>query len=710
LVFILVNGKKFNIKGGTKKNYSHKKYLKNTSLNTKTTYRLFGDYKYYQYLREHLNKLGWKEVHSGNYVDFAYISPHPCMLTNKSHNRKEFKFTHSNLKSTLANIESLGHKDSLSILMKGSPYIPYTKNIKNYIYKDGDVVIIKKVLSSKQEGIYIVVDKDTFLKMRNKLANEKAIVSKYIKNPLLFQGKKFHFRIMVSVIVTASARKILYNKDNILIVMAKNKYNISVKEDYLDPDMNLSRGDSTKKMYIWPTDFQKIEHADEIFIKKCNKSIHDALNSIPLDKLSLYPDQKAGFYTYGADIMLDDTGHAYILEMNMDPGLGIELLEAMEINKVDKKEIKQNYLKYFKDFKKNIDPIYKFHLDKIILPYFTINVDSKIYIQKTYKIFTGKEYYPRENYSYLIDKLNSLGWVEKPHETKYVDFAFSLINNNFIEADLKYSLDGIKTIGNKRILAESMKNSKHIPPSEDLKTYKWFNDIVIVKEVFSNQQLGVYIIVDEDEFIKLKERLLSEHKDAMVSKYIKNPLLFQGKKFHLRAMVCVFVKRNNKKLIKKIFYIKELTTIKTAKEKYIIKNKEDYLDRDKNITGGFTTDGLNKWPHDFQKYENLSSQFIQKCEKSIHDAVNDIPLNGLSLYPAEQNAGLFIFGADILLDDTGNAWILELNTKPGLIGKEVKNYKDKKLKKKYIANYFATLLKFLLDNIILPYFYSNIKN
>jgi hypothetical protein len=42
----------------------------------------------------------------------------------------------------------------------------------------------------------------------------------------------------------------------------------------------------------------------------------------------------------------------------------------VKINKVDKKEIKQNYLKYFKDFKQYVDVLYKFHLDKIILPYF----------------------------------------------------------------------------------------------------------------------------------------------------------------------------------------------------------------------------------------------------------------------------------------------------------------------------------------------------
>lgn len=328
--------------------------------------------------------------------------------------------------------------------------------------------------------------------------------------------------------------------------------------------------------------------------------------------------------------------------------------------------------------------------------------------KKTYKIFYNDQY-KRETYSYLINKLNSLGWIEKPHETKYVDLAFSLINNNYINADLKYSLDGIKTIGNKKKLAELMKKSKHIPHSEDLKTYKWGGDVVIVKEVNSSEQLGVYVIIDEDEFIKLKAKLISEHTDAMVSKYIQNPLLFQGKKIHLRAMICIFVKKHPHGLIRQFFYIKALTTIKAAKKEYIIKTREDYLDRDMNITGGINTDKIYEWPQSFQRTESYNEAFIKKCEKSINDAINDIPLNELSLYP-EQNAGLFLFGADILLDDTGHAWVLEVNNRPGLTGGvETKNH-TKKFKKKYSINYFATLLKFLLDNIILPYFYGNIKN
>jgi hypothetical protein len=324
-------------------------------------------------------------------------------------------------------------------------------------------------------------------------------------------------------------------------------------------------------------------------------------------------------------------------------------------------------------------------------------------LKKTYKIilFNNGKQYSKDCYKYIINKLNSLGWVEKPHETKYVDFAFSLYNNNYIKADLKSSLNGIKTIGNKKKIVELMKTSKHVPYGEDLKTYKWCGDVVIVKEVNSSQQLGVYVIIDKANFIKLKEKLA--HKDTIVSKYIQNPLLFQGKKFHLRVMIYIYVKKNGHTLTRKIFYIKDLDIMLMAKKKYIIKTKKDYLDRDMNITGGSNNDKLYKWPQDFQSAESPNNTFLQKCKKSIHDAVYDIPLNILSLYD-EQNAGIFLFGVDVLLDDTGHAWILEINTEPRLIGKEIDKFKNQELKKKYINNYFLTLFKFILDYIVLPYF------
>jgi hypothetical protein len=331
--------------------------------------------------------------------------------------------------------------------------------------------------------------------------------------------------------------------------------------------------------------------------------------------------------------------------------------------------------------------------------------------QLTYKILYNKEY-AREAYYYLYNRLNKLGWKEDQNNKKYVNFTFSLLNNSdHIFADLKYALNGHKSISYKDCLYKNMKNVSHIPYTEELSTYKWCGDIIIVKEVLSCGQKGIYVVAEEKEFLKLKSKLINIR--AIVSKYIQNPLLFEGKKFHLRIMVIVFIYRQRddiNKLIKKILYLKNRILVLTSEKKYITHNKYYYLDPKITITSGMYTNKLIYFP-DIEKY--YSAKFIDKCKKSIDSAINSISLDSISLYP-EQKAGFFIYGADIMLDDTGHAWILELNSKPQhvinappKIVKEHMSYNRIKLIRQIIEfrnHYFAELFKFILDDIVLPYF------
>lgn len=316
---------------------------------------------------------------------------------------------------------------------------------------------------------------------------------------------------------------------------------------------------------------------------------------------------------------------------------------------------------------------------------------------KTYKIFYNKEY-TRETYSYLINRLNSLGWKEEPYNKKYVNFAFSLLNNNHIAADLKHALNGHKKFAEKDFLYKYAR-SNHIPYTKDLKTYKWCGDVVIIKEALSSRQKGIYIATTEEDFLKIKSMLTNTR--AIVSTYIKNALLFHKKRFNIRIMVFVFIYRqkHNNKLIKKILYIKKNILVSTSKKKFIINKKEDYLDPEITISSDKYTDRVIYFSEVEKQY---SQEFINKCKKSIDDAVKSISLDNISLYP-EQKAGLFIFGADMMLDDTGYAWILELNDRPGSTPGVIEK-KGIEAIKQFNKQYFKELLKFILDKIVLPYF------
>lgn len=334
----------------------------------------------------------------------------------------------------------------------------------------------------------------------------------------------------------------------------------------------------------------------------------------------------------------------------------------------------------------------------------------------TYRLFLFKDKneknqnYDRHHFQYLIDALNTLGWKET--NGHYADFAFSLsfkiLYDRQFKSDLKYGFNGIDTLYHKNSLFRHMQEQsyKYLPYTENIEHFVWRNgNIIIVKEVFSYGQAGVYVIIDEQSFIKLKDRLLYEHKKAICSTYITNPLLCKGKKFHLRILIAPFLQRGK---APKITYMKTMITLKIAKSEYIIKSKEDYLDPDMNISGGATNDELIIW--DIDQCRNLLGapnlatyeDFFKKCNKSIHDAIHSIPLDSLSLFH-NQNAGYFIYGADIMLDDTGHAWILELNKRPQHIGKIISKYSNS-FEESYTRKYFSELFQWLLDDIILPYF------
>jgi hypothetical protein len=334
----------------------------------------------------------------------------------------------------------------------------------------------------------------------------------------------------------------------------------------------------------------------------------------------------------------------------------------------------------------------------------------------TYRLFLFKDKneknqnYDRHHFQYLIDKLNALGWKET--NGHYADFAFSLsfkiLYDRQFKSDLKYGFNGIDTLYHKNSLFKYMQehSPNYLPYTADIEQFVWRKgNIIIVKEVFSYGQKGVYVIIDEESFIKLKIKLLSEHKKAICSTYITNPLLCKGKKFHLRILIAPFLQRGK---VAKITYMKTMITLKMAKSEYVIKSKEDYLDPDMNISGGATNDELLIWDvdqcKDLLELPHLVpyADFFKKCNKSIHDAIHSIPLNSLSLFH-NQNAGYFIYGGDIMLDDTGHAWILELNKRPQHIGKIISKYSNS-FEESYTRKYFSELFQWLLDDIILPYF------
>ena len=172
----------------------------------------------------------------------------------------------------------------------------------------------------------------------------------------------------------------------------------------------------------------------------------------------------------------------------------------------------------------------------------------------------------------------------------------------------------------------------------------------------------------------------------MVSQYINNPLLFNGKKMHLR---CYFMIT----LINKVFntYLLDTGSIVTALLTY---TKSDYNNKDIHDTHYKSTVGEILFPE--KLYENTTikneEDYIKIYNKMRYalNFVSRIALMNVNLYPNALNA-YEIYGTDFLITDDHEAFLIEINgSYTGYGGSS----------NKFLKSYF----KWISDVVLIPTF------
>ena len=163
-------------------------------------------------------------------------------------------------------------------------------------------------------------------KKTKKYKDDSILISKYIDNPLLLGGYKFHIRM--HLILKLKNKKVsgALAKGG-KIIRANLPYK---KEDY----QNLNIHD-THARYNTPLrfseDFPPEYSADTIFSKMLNAvniaiSIASSprIKSLGYNPISVYPEasgnKTTGFEIFGCDFMIDEKGKVYLIEINRKPG------------------------------------------------------------------------------------------------------------------------------------------------------------------------------------------------------------------------------------------------------------------------------------------------------------------------------------------------------------------------------------------------------
>ncbi|OHT00534.1 Tubulin-tyrosine ligase family protein [Tritrichomonas foetus] len=170
------------------------------------------------------------------------------------------------------------------------------------------------------------------------LPRSQKIIQKYVANPMLINGLKFDLRFYVSIFSLDPLR--IYVHENGLVRLATEQYNdnfddISNRFAHLtnfsinknDPSFkatdDLSQDGTGNKWThrpFWPWLKEQGFDPDDI-----RKKIEDAFVTVIIASREVFMTQlnhRLSFELFGFDVMLDDKGEIYILEVNVTPALG----------------------------------------------------------------------------------------------------------------------------------------------------------------------------------------------------------------------------------------------------------------------------------------------------------------------------------------------------------------------------------------------------
>ena len=189
-------------------------------------------------------------------------------------------------------------------------------------------------------------------------------------------------------------------------------------------------------------------------------------------------------------------------------------------------------------------------------------------------------------------------------------------------------------------------------------TKKFDKNVWILKPIDSFAGKGIKIFDNFNDFDKFNKT----YNEYVLQSYIRNPLLIQGKKFHLRMFLLETIIDN-----KINTYLLRKGAIITASKKFKLNSFND-----KNIHNSHlkSTDERLIFPDDYLKIFNLKKtieifkNIIRICKKIA------ILLKDTKCYPESKDC-YYLFGLDIMITDDDRVLLIECNKKTGIYFKLV---------------------------------------
>jgi hypothetical protein len=279
---------------------------------------------------------------------------------NSMHNlKRKYYNTPIYLLNTLDKTESVSSKDLLHLGMK--EYFPeiYKRHIaESFLLKkdwfltktNKDIYIARPInvlvehrkagesdIASGGKDIIVIHDNNTLeLAKKNLEKYDNVLISKYIRNPLLFNSRKFHIRTLLMASLIDSTYN-TYMLDWGRIFTAKLPF---VLDDFNNKEIHDTHRKTTDDDYFFPLDFTNanIGRDDIDFeliynIFKQIKQIFISVSKLLSNTISNYDNVKNGFTIFGIDLMILDDFTVILIEVNSEGGFTFKDKETR--NKVE---------------------------------------------------------------------------------------------------------------------------------------------------------------------------------------------------------------------------------------------------------------------------------------------------------------------------------------------------------------------------------------